>query len=227
MNDLFEGMWSGCSAVLVGGGSSLQGFDWERLERWGCGEGRLSYMRRVAIINDAIHTCGHFADLLFWMDREQYDYRKTEMDNFRGIKAAYSYEDDNRGPEGTHFIQGKAAEGVSDSLGEGLCHANNSGYMLLNLVYLLGANPIYLLGFDGGVIGEAHHWHHAPRLPDAAEVQQERSKSMREGFEKYGGLYAGKGVEVVNLSPQSRIEVFPKKELDEVLPKQKAAMTWD
>lgn len=233
--ELREGMWKGSEAVLVGGGASLRGFDWERLAQWRAGRRvrSLEPARRVCVVNDGIvpdlvdgeyiPTCAAFADLLLWMDREQYDYRKEHYDVFRGLKCTMDFPGENRAPRDTVFLRTKAVEGVSGSIAEGLCHGNNSGYMLKNLVALLGSNPIYLLGYDGGPVDGRVHWHHAPRVSSALPDQEDRYGRMRGHFEASAYRYRELGVRVVNISPASRIQAFERMDPDEVLPRRVTA----
>jgi hypothetical protein len=47
-----------------------------------------------------------------------------------------------------------------ESLEKGVAAANNAGLVAINLADILGADPIYLLGFDMyGAGGVAAHWH--------------------------------------------------------------------
>lgn len=93
----------------------------------------------------------------------------------------------------------------------GIGHGNNSGYAALNLAACLGANPIYLLGFDMKREGTKTNWHagHPEKMRDSAPAS----------FIKHFAIAAKeldkKGIKVINLNPKSALTCFPKAELTE------------
>lgn len=94
-----------------------------------------------------------------------------------------------------------------------LCTGGNSGYQAVNLAFLLGADPIYLLGYDMkiGPNGQKH-WHpdHAGRNPGEVQLN-----TWAENFETM--LPDLDGVSVVNCSRETAIECFPRARIEDVL----------
>jgi hypothetical protein len=83
-----------------------------------------------------------------------------------------------------------------------LCEANNSGAAALQIAYALGANPIYLLGFD--MEGE---WHHKP-YPRQWRPDTAKWRAYREQLESWARTLRRRGVRVVNLNPHSALRCF-------------------
>lgn len=91
----------------------------------------------------------------------------------------------------------------------GIGHGNNSGYAALNLAACLGANPIYLLGYDMYVDGTRTHWHngHPGKWPDHVP------DSFIKHFTPAAKELAKRGITVINLNPKSMLNCFPKAEI--------------
>jgi hypothetical protein len=198
-----DGAWRGQRCFIVGGGPSLKGFDFERLRD-----------ERVIAVNKAFYDAP-FADIVFGMDRsfidnimagklnkDGKDYRQA-FEVFVGIKlwldvSNYSY------PPGIYSIPSAGEIGWTKSLGEGLYHGQNSGYGALNLAMVLGADPIYLLGYDcsRGPAGEKNYHDGYPSggNPDALNI-------FRRAFEAGAALLNGRP-RIVNLNPQSALRCF-------------------
>lgn len=195
-----DGSWAGQRCFIVGGGPSLRGFDFSRLK----GE-------RVIAINKSFYDVP-FADVVFGMDRPFLDWVmegkfganfKVAFEAFKGIKlwldlSNYSY------PPGVYSIPSAGEIGWTKSLKEGLYHGQNSGYGAINLAIVLGANPIYLLGFDCSIsaLGEKHYHDGYPSgsNPDALN-------RFKRCFEAGAALLNGRP-RIVNLNPNSALRCF-------------------
>jgi len=211
-----DGAWKGQQCFIIGGGPSLKGFDFERLR----GE-------RIIAINKAFLDVP-FADIMFAMDRPFLDlitsgklgenYRRA-FESFWGVKlwldlSNYSY------PAGVYFIPSAGDIGWTKSLKEGLFHGQNSGYGALNLAMVLGADPIYLLGYDcaKGPDGEKNYHNGYPSggNPDALNI-------FKRSFEEGAAMLKG-GLRIVNLNPNSALRCFEFGDVYKVLPAAKGRM---
>ena len=96
---------------------------------------------------------------------------------------------------------------------EGICHGDNSGYAALNLAVCLGANPIYLLGFDCKHENGRSHWHDG----HIQKQEEERAKKWVKRFNVAAETLAPTKLQVVNLNPDSALECFEKMWPEEVL----------
>ncbi|MDD5541254.1 MAG: hypothetical protein PHG61_11245 [Candidatus Marinimicrobia bacterium] len=89
---------------------------------------------------------------------------------------------------------------------------NNSGQAAINLAIELGASPIYLIGFD--LKGNPINFHDGYPTGASSDVYD----GFIESIERYVPEKAKEhGVEVINLSPDSALTIFPFADFDEVL----------
>ena len=140
--------WDDRRVFLVGGGPSLRGFDFSRIEGRG----------RIVAVNEAAFHCR--ADALFSADFQWLRRRAEGISAFAGEKFAAL----PRGHAlwgalpGVAYLEASGARGLSEE--PGVIHlGGNSGYGALNLCTLKGARHITLLGFDFRVEGGRHHYH--------------------------------------------------------------------
>lgn len=214
-NVMEDGAWKGRRCFIIGGGASLVGFDFERLR----GE-------KVIATNRAFESC-MFADILFFMDALNFHKwistgklgkkAQEKLQEFKGHKVYLSISRKRR-ISGVYMLKAVERTGLTFSLKQGLFHGSNSGYGALNLAVCLGANPIYLLGFDmkhqrdkSGIKTHFHEGypqrHHNEKILKTYNVQ----------FGKVAGLLKKRGIKVINLSMDSAMICFKKKPVDEVL----------
>jgi hypothetical protein len=154
-----DGSWSGNPCFIVGGGPSLEGFDWDLLKS-----------KRTIGINRAYEVFE--PTMIFSMDTSylnriyQGKYGQAVLERFKASKSLKVWL--VRGdppislPDGILIVKHwtdyrKAMRAFSFSMAEGIGHGNNSGYAALNLACCLGANPIYLLGYDMGHKPNCHY----------------------------------------------------------------------
>lgn len=205
-----DGSWFNQPCFIIGGGPSLKGFEFERLRGAG----------RVVAINKAFKDAP-FADVLFAMDypflegitqgKFGEEYRLAFM-RFLGMKvwvdlSGYGY------PEDIFVVPSAGEHGWTKSLKDGLCHGQNSGYGALNLAIVLGANPIFLLGYDmkKGPEGATnyHEGYTTGISPDALEA-------YRKNFEEGAALLNG-GPRIINLNTASALRCFEFSDVDVAL----------
>lgn len=196
-----DGAWRGQRCFLIGGGPSLKGFDFERLR----GE-------RVIAINKAFLDAP-FADVMFAMDSPLFDdiitgkfgenYRQAFQD-FAGVKLWLDLSGKTHIP-GVYSVPAAGEIGWTKSLRDGLFHGQNSGYGALNLAIVLGADPIYLLGYDmtKGPAGEKHYHDGYPTgaNPEALNI-------FLNSFKAGAAILPAGGPRIVNLNPGSALRCF-------------------
>lgn len=230
-NIVRDGVWGGGRAFIIGGGPSLRGFDWS----WLSGE-------LVIAVNRAYEFCE--PAIIFSMDKRYLQwvlgehipgnpYAREQLLNYRkgykiwmdaGVKDFPAVKSD------IYVLPCVGTRVFSKELSEGLGGGANSGYAALNLAYLLGADPIYLLGFDMGggqdESDEKQAWFH-DGYPD------NQGKMVFNKFKKNITDIAAPalkeaGVEVVNLSAVSKLECFPKQDITELaeMPKPVIVAYW-
>lgn len=90
----------------------------------------------------------------------------------------------------------------------------NSGFQALNVAILAGSRRVLLLGFDGAPATDGKsHWHGGHPTPGGVK----RFETWRRAFSAAEAAIAAAGVTVLNCSPGSAIESFPKIALEEAL----------
>lgn len=212
---LASGAWTGQRCFIVGGGPSLKGFDFSRLE----GE-------RVIAINRAFLDCP-FADLMYFMDKSSFykwvmegklgDVTKQAFLNFKGFKV-FLYQ--NKAIPDVKYVPRAGQLGVPISLEDGIFHGSHSGYGALQIALCLQANPIYLLGYDfkHEISEEGHeiasyHEAYPVKAPETA------THSFMKGLIELSVDLATTGhpARIVNLNRESALRCFPFGHLEEVL----------
>lgn len=194
--------WAGRRCFIIGGGPSLRGFDFNRLR------GEL-----VLSVNRAFEFCP-FAELNFAMDIDFYGALRRGQFNpawseFKGLKVwldlvAYPFGDD------ILTVPALGEHGVPWSLKDGIFHGSNSGYAALQVALLLGAAPIYLLGYDMRFDAGQVHFYPSPPVPPEAVY-----RGFAPGLDALA-VRLPHGL-VVNLSPISELKGFERAHVDDVL----------
>lgn len=200
---IFDGAWKGHRAFVVGGGPSLRGFNFRDLR----GE-------RIIAVNRAFEYLP-FAEILFSMDFRYYQevIQTSEFKTFRGRKIwidtrAFPY-------RGVETIKMNVTDLMSPSIAKGISTGSNSGYAALNLAVLLGADPIYLLGFDFKTQDRRSHFHPGYRFIYHAE----KLERWRKTLDQAGAGILAAGRKVINLSSDSALTVFPFGKFEEIVPR--------
>ena len=220
-NILPDGSWKGRRCFIVGGGPSLKGFNFPRLNQ----ELTIAVNRSFEYFEPSV---------ILWMD-----YQTFYMDLMKGVfgdearrrfmsspalkvtlnLSKYHY------PADVYSIH--AAPGgdkrITFSLAEGIGSGENSGYAALNFAVCMGANPIYLLGFDMRGDGEGGQaWFHSGYKSDQGEGVY---RKFIEAFEYAAPILKDKGVEVVNLNKKSGLTCFPFGDIKDLRPIVRRSMT--
>ncbi|MFA5336554.1 MAG: hypothetical protein WC324_06515 [Candidatus Omnitrophota bacterium] len=203
VSGISDGEWAGEPCFIIGGGASLKGFDFNRLR----GKGR------IIAINRAYESVP-FADIHFFMDNRYYKrvQGEAEWQSFPGRKV---YLNMSGYPVERSVISVRQAGrvGLSRSIREGLYHGNNSGVGAIGLAYCLGANPIYLMGYDCNKVDNASHFHDGYEgVPTADRVLAGFVKD----FDALAALVTKTGTKVINLNPDSAIRSFAFGKIDEI-----------
>ena len=199
-NFLSAGDWKDEPCFLIGGGPSLQGFDFSRLE----GKGR------IIAVNRSFHYVP-FADMMVAMDQQFYDW-VTKGQLGTPIQAAFKtfagfkvwVDSSNSKMDGVHFVFRWNLPELTFHMKKGVYCGNNSGVGALCMACLMGCNPILLLGYDMGHRGRKTHFHSGYLTPQAPSTTQNFIKH----FEMLAGQIARKGIKVINLNRNSRLKCF-------------------
>lgn len=143
---------------MVGGGPSLGDFPWGMLQ------GELTIALNASARYVDRPTISLSSDYRFQNSlepRERLDFlERSGMVLYHDLGPISGLE---RTPhfKGFHIVRSSGRRVWSEDLEKGLIHGTHTGAAALNLAYLLGANPIYLLGFDylAAKDGKTCHFH--------------------------------------------------------------------
>jgi hypothetical protein len=186
---------------VIGGGPSLTGFDWSRLDGEFVVSSNFSAPRpSVSVVNDVriIRTPEVLAKWLALPGEHVFVNRQCA--------------EQKEIPPSVRVVP--AVEEWSASLERGVLACNNCGLAALNFADILGARTIYLLGFDmAPVNGRTAHWHEGIYPADWGSDGRAYVNMLRQ-FGRWAEFVRAK---VVNLNPESALECFEKADRDEVL----------
>lgn len=210
---LTDGMWAGQPAFIIGGGPSLKGLDLYALQ----GQLTIGVNRAYELLDPCIlHTMD--SRFVRWVRNGQYGRSSLRMFNAgKATKVFLIGKNRTLLPDGFAPLPCSGSDAFGWTLKDGLCGHNNSGFGAMALACILEANPIYLLGFDMKGVGGRQAWfHNGYPFVQNADVYKDQFKPI---FDRYAPAIADKGVEVINLNPESALEAFPKADPGDVFAK--------
>ncbi len=209
MNDFWtpDNRWEGQDVFVLGGGPSLRGFDFSKLDGrnvLGCNEAfRIGYPTIQAMFfSDARWFVRVSRDLEKFGDRGGLIVCHEEALRFHNLPWLKTL---RRKEYGLH----------KDAIGFG----HNSGSSAINMALMLGAKRVLLLGYDCKR-SEANHnnWHdyYKPYHKSAFVPPFDRFRhGMNMISKQLPSVFPG--CEVINLTPDSALTAFPKAELEQYL----------
>lgn len=103
---------------------------------------------------------------------------------------------------------------ISKDLDFGIIGGNNSGLGAIMLAIALGAIRIGLLGFDLKIEGRRTHWHNGYRF-EKPKPFKEKLKKFIERFCDYAPVIWQEGIQVINLNKDSALRCFPRESIEE------------
>lgn len=193
--------WPGETAVCIGGGPSLTREDVEYCR------GRA----RVIAINDA-YRLAPWADVLYAADQKWWAWHQG-VRSFEGEKYTVDVATAKR--FGVQLLAKTGYHGLETENRSGLKLGQDSGYQAIGLAVHLGASRILLLGYDmrGG------HWFGSH--PDNTRPPFTACKIA---YATLPAALAVVGVEVVNCSRQTTLDMFPRMALADALTETREAV---
>jgi len=205
-----DGSWKDQRCFIIGGGESLKEFDFSQLK----GELVIGVNRAYEKIDCTIN---------FAMDYTLYDWivggklgqeAKEKFEDFKGFPVwldtvGYDY------PKGIFILNKSGNCNISHSMKDGIGGGTNSGFGALSLAVCLGANPIYLLGFDmKGKEGKQIWWHSGYPDKQGSGVY----KAFINDFKRVAPDLEEKDIQVINLNPESELKCFEFGEFKNIKP---------
>lgn len=193
-------VWRGSDVFIIGGGPSLQSFDWRKLR----GKHTIGCNAAFRLGKDTCRLC-------FFSDGHWFYRMEQELSFFEGRLVTHSPEISSDHP----WISVVARKEIGlhkDAVGFG----GNSGCSAINLALLMGAQRVFLLGFDMRLGSSGRmNWHNVSVEPSNPDV----FPKFQEGFEAIARDLPTvfPGCSIVNLTDSSELSVFPKQPINSIL----------
>jgi hypothetical protein len=195
---LLDGAWAGRRCFIIGGGPSLKNLDLSNLT----GELTIGVNRAFELIDPTI---------IFSMDHRFYQWLKggefgeETWERYLASPAWKIFVNTRDFRFGPEVQQVRMTEYPRTGTIECLGACSNSGLAALKLAVSLGANPIYLLGFDLHQNCKRQQWWH-----DGYKyvLKDEVYGAYLADFDAYAPSLAAKGVRVINVNPESALRGF-------------------
>ena len=201
--------WSDGTAVVIASGPSLDEAQCEMVRAWR----HASFGRHVIVVNTSFRRAP-WADVLYACDGVWWVHYFDHVD--RGLwepfqQERWTQERDAALRYGLRWIESSASPGLGRR--PGLIHqGGNGGYQAINLAVQRGAKRVLLLGFDM----QGTHWHGVHPRP-LANTRPYLFQVWRKNFIRLAADLKQDGIEVLNCTPGSALDVFPMADLAEAL----------
>jgi len=212
---LKNNMWKNQPCYLIGGGPSLENFDFSLLEGKKTIGINKSFMYYEADIQ-------YFMDMRFlnWikeglLDKFHEQNVKAKWDGLKSVKIILQPMNYVVFKEPLYVIRRLKTERFPLDLGIGIFSGDNSGFGAIQLAMCLGANPIYLLGYDADCDKVSHF--HGGYPGQAIDTFKNKLGKYAETFAQYSEPIRKLGFNIINLNPDSKIMCFKKEPLNSIL----------
>ena len=197
------------TCYLVGGGPSLVGFDWSKLDD-----------KYVVGVNRAYEVLPN-AQIIYFTDDDWWNTHKAALLEHKGqlIKGSLNLQRMHHPRVAQYHLTGET--GWEKGMGR-LKHGRNSSYAIMNmLVQHLGFKKIYLLGLDmkWGKKGDksTSHWHSGHKRTDAESVYTIMTRNIGT-IPKLLKDNGHEDVEIISVNTPEKcdLKTFPMKSFEEV-----------
>ena len=201
--------WKDRVCFIIGGGPSLRGFDYSRLQghhTLGINKAFLAYPCEMLYCMD--YT---FYDKVAWVHKDP-DLRSLHeaWQQYKGIKIFLRNNKEYRYDPSVSFIPSVNQKTVSENIEAGIYPGSNSGHGAISLAIALGSRRIGLLGYDMTIDTESlqTHWHNGYKGQDAKDLQKKLAE-FRQSIEEFVPWWDEMSISIVNLNPHSGLRCFP------------------
>lgn len=193
-------MWPDSTVVVLGGGPSLADVDLTRLNG-----------HRVIAVNNA-YELGPW-EVMFFGDPIWYRWahNRVGLSDFCGLKITSNIEHENE--PGIKVVRRGIRGQLSDDPSL-ITWGVNSGLAAITLAYQFGARRVLLLGFDFRFVDGKANYHDEHKREIRSTLFEDRFHVQ---FKQLAPQLEKKGVEVINCTPESALDVFPIMPLEDVL----------
>jgi len=208
--------WLGKRCFIIGGGESLTGFDFNKLND----ELTISINKAFEFCPNA--TINYAMDSTFYdkMSRGNYDEIAPDLWNkwlsFKGYKVFLTPMEIKEFGKEVNLVRREWKPSINrEDLDDGIYGGINSATGALTLAVALGANPIYLLGYDM-IAKTKTHWHGGYDRRTLENFNR-KLKDYKGELTKMACYIKEANIDVINLNKDSELECFPFANIEEVL----------
>jgi len=189
-----EKKWNGQDVFIIGGGNSLERFDWKLLKN-----------ENTIGCNDAFRHGREICKICIFGDVNWFRTFERELALYKGVVFTNSQSLQKTKLPWLWTMLRKGTGLYEDALGWN----GNTGAAAINLALLLGAKRIFLLGFDMHLSKKAMSNWHQNRLD---KPNKNIYSKFLGGFKKLSVDLKKKfpSVEVINITDDSSLNLFPK-----------------
>jgi hypothetical protein len=206
-------IWRGSTCVILGGGPSLATVNLALIKQ-----------RRVIAVNNAYgdpvkdasgktinYVPRPWVEACWFGDSRWFPWHRQWLKKYPGILACCCPSlVQNR--DGIKVLRkSRSRQGIEEKPGQ-VSWNGNSGASAINFAYHLGVKRILLLGFDMQRVGDQANWH-----DDHPALKKNPYAYFLKAFGSVAKDAKRLGLEIVNCSPDSALEVFEKVSLEEAL----------
>lgn len=215
---LKENAWKDQPCYVIGGGASLKGFDFNRL----------ADKKNRIVINRAWKDC-YDAEIWFSEDHRVITElwgKDSLFQAFKGTKVLHAlapgFKEEVLAVDPTLTVIERKREDKywSRCFHDGLSMSSCSGVGAINLAWLLGANPIYLLGFDCRSDGQVMQNYHDDYKKMGWDwvTGGNKAEDFKSDMELWVAPHVAdrQVINVINPEYPSALECWPKQTFDEV-----------
>ena len=202
-------LWRG-DVFVYGGGTSLMDFPNDKLRD-----------KRVVGCNDAYILGADVIDMICFGDKGFYLAHKDCFHNYDGLIVTNCNKSEVRSSSQVKIC--KRLFGAMSGEPYKLGWYANTGCMAVELAIKLGGERIFLLGFDCRMSNDKKNSNWYDPVRKTGRTPRRFQKSIYEKFVKWFARFEKDrritypNVEIVNLNPDSALDVYPKKEWRDVL----------
>src|SRR5262245_24717747 len=196
--------WRGECVAIIGAGPSAKTADIEQLRD------RI----HVIAVNES-YRLAPWAEIVYSCDFAWWQLHKGLVE-FTGLKLTHDSVACKHYPALQHvIIENVSSDKILLERPSHIGAGGNSGFQAANLAVQFGATGILLVGIDCN-LEHGEHWHgrHPAQMNNPA---QSNVKRWRGAWEGAAGALQALGVDVVNCSPISALQNYPKMTIDEAL----------
>jgi len=201
-------IWRG-DVFIIGGGPSFSSINVDLLKD-----------KHVIGCNDAYRLGSDVVDFVFFRDNSFYNAHKSFFHEYKGVFVTLDHKKRKVRPSQQVKICAMTSFSISPDTYK-LSWYRNSGVSAIELAVKLGAERVYLLGYDCDVDKDLQktNWYESIKAERPFLEKKSRVSEFAREFARFNNDFRAvyPEIEIINLNPKSALDVFPKQEPTEIM----------